>query len=217
MNMSISLLIVDDHTLMRDALGRQLESEPDIVVVAVGNADSAVTEAVTVKPDLVLMDIDMPGLSCFDAAKTIQTHCAGTRIAFLSAFFNDRYIEQALAVQAVGYLTKGEPLETVIGAIRTMADGGSYFSPEVQQRIIVDAGGTRLARNKRSRTSTLTPREMEILRYLARGMSREEIARTVHRSAKTIHTHAVKLMKKLDIHDRVELARFAIREGLAEA
>ena len=218
MTVPIRILLVDDHTLMREVLGERLSAEPDFEILgSVSNADDAVSEAVTQHPDVVLMDIDMPGLLCFDAAKMIQDRCPKTRIVFLSAFFHDRYIEQALAVGASGYLTKSEPIGTVIESIRAAASGRTYFSPEVQARILVDTDGTRLANTARSRASTLTPRELEILRYIARGLSQKEIAETMYLAVATVRTHSVNLMRKLDIHSRVELARFAIREGLAEA
>ncbi len=199
-------------------LADRLAEEQDMQVVGtVENADAALAEAIRQEPDIILMDIDMPGLSCFHSARTIQRLCSKTCIIFLSAFFHDRYIEQALAVEAAGYLTKSEPPESVIAAIRAAAAGKSYFSPEVRARIVVDSDGTRLAQTRRSRASTLSDRELEVLRYLARGMSKKEIARTMHISAKTVSNHTTHVMDKLDIHDRVELSRFAIREGLAEA
>lgn len=218
MNKPISLLLVDDHALMRRMLADRIACEPDMLVVGtVEDADAAVAEAIRQRPDIILMDIDMPGVICFDAARTIQELCPKTRIIFLSAFFNDRYIDQALAVEAAGYLTKTEPPESVIAAIRAVAAGKSYFSPQVQSRIVVDSDGTRLAQPKQSRASTLSGRELEVLRYLARGMSKKQIAQTMYISAKTVNNHTAHVMDKLDIHDRVELSRFAIREGLAGA
>ena len=213
-----TVLLVDDHALMREMLSERLAGKSDLEVIgATENADQAVTEAVRLQPDIILMDIDMPGLHCFDATRTIQTRCPNTKIIILSAFFHDHYIEQALAAEAAGYLTKNEPVDTIISAIRAVASGGSHFSPEVQARIVVDSSGTHLATKKRSRVSTLTPRELEVLRYVARGLSQKQVAETMHLSVKTVHCHCTNLMTKLDIHDRVELARFAIREGLAEA
>lgn len=218
MNKPISLLLVDDHALMRRMLADRIACEPDMLVVGtVEDADAAVAEAIRQRPDIILMDIDMPGVICFDAARTIQELCPKTRIIFLSAFFNDRYIDQALAVEAAGYLTKTEPPESVIAAIRAVAAGKSYFSPQVQSRIVVDSDGIRLAQPKQSRASTLSGRELEVLRYLARGMSKKQIAQTMYISAKTVNNHTAHVMDKLDIHDRVELSRFAIREGLAGA
>src|SRR5262249_9206055 len=153
------------------------------------------------RPDVVVLDIDMPGLLCFDAARTIRTLCPDTQVVFLSAFFHDRYIEQALSVRAAGYVVKGEPPESVLQAIRAAATGGSYFSPEVQSRILFDSGGPRVAHEQTSRASSLTPREVEVLRYLARGLAKKEIARIMHISMNTVNRHATSLMSKLDIHD----------------
>jgi DNA-binding NarL/FixJ family response regulator len=218
MSETCSILIVDDHTLMREMLSERVASIPDLEVVGTAeNADLAVKEAVRLQPDIILMDIDMPGLHCFDATRSIQARCPNTKIIILSAFFHDHYIEQALASEAAGYLTKNESVDTIIGAIRAVASGGSHFSPEVRARIVVDSRGARLAQKKRSRVSTLTNRELEVLRYVARGLSQKQVAEIMHLSVKTVHCHCTNLMTKLDIHDRVELTRFAIREGLAEA
>lgn len=214
----IRVVLADDHALVRSTLASWIRGTTDMVVVAeVKGAEDAVTECVRLRPDVLVLDIDMPGLSCFDAARTILSRCEGLRIVFLSAFMHDRYIEEALAVGASGFVTKGQPPQAVTEAIRAAATGGTYFSPEVQARLVVDSGGVRLAGQRQTRISTLTPRELEILRYIARGMSKKEIAETIHLSVKTVDNHSTSLMTKLDIHDRVELARFAIREGLAEA
>jgi DNA-binding NarL/FixJ family response regulator len=218
MTETISILLADDHALVRATLAQCLQSEPDFQVVGeVSNADEAVVQCIQHRVNIVLMDIDMPGLQCFEAAQTIRTRCPDTKIIFLSAFFHDRYIEQALKVEASGYVTKAEPPQSVIKAIRMAVAGRVYFSPEVQSRIVFDAKGVKLSYNKPTRLSTLTPRELQVLRYLARGMSKKEIARTINLSVNTIERHSDRLMNKLDIHDRVELTRFAIREGLAEA
>ncbi len=218
MNKPISILIADDHAMIRVMLKDRLELERDIKVLGVvTNADSAISEAVRLKPRIVLMDIDMPGLLCFDAARTIGSRCPDTRIIFVSAFFHDRYIEQAITAGASGYVTKSEPPDVLIAAIRSVASGAAYYSPEVQARIVIDLDGPRLVDEWRTRVSTLTARELEVLRYLVRGMPKQKIAHTMHISANTVNRHTYSLMSKLDIHDRVELARFAIREGLAEA
>jgi len=217
MNPRISVLLADDHSLIRESLRARLDTEPDLKTVGtVSNADDAASQAIQLKPDVVLMDIDMPGLAAFEAAKIIKSRSPNTRVIFLSAFFHDRYIEEALEAGASGYLTKGESPESVIQGVRTVASGGTCFSPDVQSRIVVDSKGLKLAAQAQTRTATLTRREMEVLRYLARGMSKKQVAQTMHLSVKTVERHSDRLMNKLDIHDRVELARFAIREGLAE-
>jgi DNA-binding NarL/FixJ family response regulator len=213
----ISILLADDHALVRQTLRRWLEAEPDLRVVAdVSDAQQAVEEALRCKPDIVVLDIDMPGLVSFDAARTIRAQHEKVRLIFLSAFFHDRYIEQALAVGASAYLSKSEPAEVVIQAIRSVAAGAAYFSPEVQARIVIDTDGARLRRASHSRASALTQRELQVLQYVARGLSKKEIATTLSLSERTVNCHTASLMAKLDIHDRVELARYAIREGLVE-
>ena len=215
---SISVMIVDDHAMVRSMLRDRLQLEPDMTVVAdMGTADEAIAKAAALKPDVVLMDVDMPGVVCFDAARVVVGENPKTRIIFLSAFSNDRYIAQALEVKAWGYVTKSESEQVVVNAIRNVYSGSTYFSPDVQSRIVVDAKGPRLANSSVCRVSTLTERELEVLRYLARGMSKKEIAQTTHISVNTVNRHTSSVMNKLAIHDRVELARFAIREGLAEA
>lgn len=218
MKAPISVLLVDDHALVLSMLRDRLDGERDITVVAaVGSATEALEEATRTKPDVVVMDIDMPGMDCFGAVRTIRATCPETRTIFLSSFFNDAYIDQALMVDAAGYLTKGEPPGVLIEAIRAVKAGQHRFSAEVTSRIVVQHGGIRHARKGQSRASTLSGRELEIVRYVAHGLSQKQIARVTHRSKKTIHKHCNNIMAKLDIHDRVELARFAIREGLAEA
>lgn len=215
---AIRILLIDDHALLRATLANQLEKEPDLEVVGQAeNAEEGMTLAAVLAPDIIVMDIDMPGLICFDAVRRIVARNPDTRIMFLSAFYHDHYINQALEVQARGYLTKHEEPPVLIKAVREIAAGGSYFSEEVRRRLIVDSGGVRLAKGGKTVADRLTRREVEVLRYVARGLSKKEIARTMSLSTKTIENHSSNLMSKLDIHDRVELARYAIREGLAEA
>lgn len=220
MSTPIRVLLVDDHALVRDALAEHLSKVDGLHVVACAkDAEEATMLSTDLRPDIILMDIDMPGIICFDAARRIMATCPSTRIIFLSAFFHDHYIEQALAVQARGYITKSEPPERVVSAIREVAAGGSCYSEQIRSRLVMGHGGVFLAREGKgpTRASTLTPREIEVLRYIARGLPKKDIAQTMHISTKTVENHSANIMTKLDIHDRVELARYAIREGLAEA
>jgi len=212
-----SILLADDHLLMRAALECRIQKEPDLVVVAtVDNGNQAVTEAIRLKPDVVLIDISMPGLVSFEVVRVIHSRSPNTKFIFLSAFSHDRYIEEALSAGAAGYLLKTESPEAVIKGIRQVASGGTCFSRDVQSRLVLGHDGLTLADQHHTRASTLSRRELEVLTYLARGMSKKEIAQTMHISVKTVERHSDRLMAKLDIHDRVELTRFAIREGLAE-
>ena len=218
MSEPIRIVLIDDHALVRDSLSQRLDAEPDLTVAgSAGTAEEGIELVVSAEPDVVLMDIDMPGMICFDAAERISRMRNAARVVFLSAFCHDRYIEQALRVKARGYLTKSEPVQTVIEAVRQVASGKMWFSQAVRSRLVAHGREVALARNAQTRTSTLSARETEVLRYLAKGLSKKEIAQTMHVSVKTVEGHAEKLMAKLDIHNRVELARFAIREGLADA
>ena len=211
------ILLVDDHELVRSALRGLLERDEAFDVVGeCANAEDALKVAFDVKPDILVIDIDMPGMICFDAVKQMRTRLPALSTIFLSAFFHDHYIEQALAVGAKGYLVKGDPPSVLFEALGKVAAGGVYFSEEVRKRFALDEHG-KPTKEGQTVTSTLTNREVEVLRYLARGLSKKEIAGILHLSVKTIEHHSASVMRKLDIHDRVELARYAIREGLAEA
>ncbi len=217
MNDLIRVVLADDHTLVRQSLSRLLNEHADMQVTAdVGSADEAVEACL--RPgstvDVVLLDIDMPGIAAFDAARTIIARCPGAKVIFLSAFTHERYIQAALACGAMGYLCKTEPPEKVIKAIRSVAAGQSYFSPEVQSRLVVDSSGVHL--EVKPTMQNLTPRELEVLTYIAKGLSKKEIANLMHLSVKTVENHTANVMGRLDIHDRVQLTRLAIREGLIE-
>ena len=217
MSDAMSVLIADDHALVRSSLADWLSRHAGIIVTAVAsNAEEALELALKHKPQVAVLDIDMPGTSVFDVARRLREIQPTTRVVFLSAHCLDRYIEDALAIQAAGYVMKGEPPASVLGAIRAAAEGGVYFSPEVQARVVMGPQGPRVSSQGATRTQLLTPREREVLGYLARGLSKKEIARAMNLSLHTVNRHATSLMTKLDIHDRVELARFAIREGLAK-
>jgi DNA-binding NarL/FixJ family response regulator len=206
------VMLVDDHEMVRSALANAIAGLEGFVVCGQAErADEALARAADARPDVLVMDIDMPGMICFDAVERLRATHPAVRVIILSAFFHDRYIDEALRVGAAGYVVKGGPLDDLFDALRAVAGGESYFSAEVRSRM---AGPRPEAC---TRAATLTERQLEVLRYLARGLSKKEIASTMGLSVKTVEHHCGNLMEKLDIHDRVELARYAIREGLAEA
>lgn len=213
----ITVVLADDHALIRETLARWFEAAPDIRILAcVADADQAVTAALHHRPDIVVFDIDMPGRDCFDAAETIRRTLPQTRIIFLSALIHDCYIERALAVQAAGYLSKGSSPDVLAAAIRGAKSGHVCFSPEVQERIVVDGRGPRLSKPFRTRGNSLSIRELEVLRHVARGLTRKEIAQAMCLSPDTVHAHTTNLMRKLNVHSRIGLATFAVREGLVK-
>jgi DNA-binding NarL/FixJ family response regulator len=209
-----TVLLADDHTLLRDMLARLLNATGEFQVVAsVANADDALSEAIRLSPDIVVLDIDMPGISCFDAAQRIRARCPGVRFAVLSAFSHDRYIEEALTVKASAFITKPETPEAVLNALRIVRDGGVYFSPEVQGRLVGEGSGVKLGSTPLQR---LPRRQVEVLRYIARGMTNKEIGVQMGIAVRTVDRHVARLMQRLGLHDRVSIARYAIREGLVE-
>ncbi len=212
----IRVLLADDHSLVRTTLAAWLHSCGDFEIVAEA-ADSASTVDLAIKhrPDIVLLDIDMPGLLAFEAAKTISVKAHKVKIVFLSGFSHDSFISQALKVHACGYLSKDQSPQTIAEALRTVAGGGVVFSPQVQARLTIDSDGVRLSDPTASKLTRLKTSELDIIRLLASGMSTREVAKHMHLSLKTIENYCATAMEKLDIHTRVELTRFAIREGIA--
>lgn len=217
MTTPVRVILADDHAILREMLATRLGQEADFeIVAAVDSAEAALQAARLNVPDLVVLDIDMPGLSPFAAARALGAGQHRTRVVFLSAFLRDGYLQQALEVEAAGYLVKRESLDDIVRGLRAAAQGRTAFSPAVRARMSLVRSGVELTERSAGRLSLLTPRELETLRYLASGMSRKEMARNMGISPKTVEQHCEHVMAKLDIHDRVELARFAIREGVLE-
>jgi DNA-binding NarL/FixJ family response regulator len=210
----ITVVLADEHALVREALAQWLRTTPDIRVVAhAANGDEAAAAVTHHKPAVVVLGVDMPGRDCFSVARTVRSVSPGTKVIFLSALAQDCHIEQALAVRAAGFLTKGNSPAALAAAIRGVNVGQVHFSPEVQARIVIDSRGTRLV-GAPTRCAKLSARELEVLRHITRGLTRKQIAQAMCLSADTVHGHTANLMKKLKLHSRVALTRFAIREGL---
>lgn len=208
------VLLVDDHVIVRDSLARRLEDEPDLEVPhTAGDADEGLALAEANGFDVIVMDINMPGMSCFEAAKRLQTTHPDLPLVFLSAYWNDAFIEQAQGVGAVGLLSKSDEPDLLINAIRTVVDGGVFLSDEVRGRFESDSGEA--PDESKTKLSTLTPREVDVLRWVGMGQSRKQMASQLGISENTVAVHTNRIMRKLDIHDRVGLARFAIKIGLS--
>lgn len=215
----IRVLCVEDHAFLVDGLRARFEMEADIKCVGhLESAERLVSVAQELHPDIVLMDIEMPGPDPFETVVDLMRTLPSSRVVFLSAYIRDHYISAAVNAGAFGYLSKSDETDEIIEDIRTVARRGVFvLSPKVKARC---APTKRPKRGQVSPLTTkldlLTPREHEVLRMIGRGMTRTEIAETLCRSVKTIDGHREKIMDKLDIHDRGELVRFTIREGLSE-
>lgn len=213
----IRLVVVDDHGIVREGISGMLARERDLQVVGIAsNGDEAISKTLETRPDVVLMDIDMPGVSCFDAIQIIRSRISDTKFILVTAFENDEYVEQALRVKANGFVIKSQRIQELVEAIRNVNAGRIHFSPEVMNRLVIKGNQISLDAPPKTRLSTISPRERELLRLLAKGLSLKEAAAVLGISYKTADKQKASLMAKLDIHDRVELARYAIREGIVE-
>jgi DNA-binding NarL/FixJ family response regulator len=212
---TISVLLVDGQSLLREMLADRLRREENISVKGTAHdAASAMAAAAQLSPDVVVMDLDSQRRDGTGPLDAIQSACPHLRFVLLGAFVNDGQFEWALTLNGTAYVSKTESFSTVVEAIRTAAAGRAYFSPGLRSRVAIGSTGARLAQPISAPLASLSPRELEILRHIAQGLSKKQIAQLLHISAKTVENHAANLMEKLALHDRVALTRFAIREGL---
>ena len=212
----IRVLLTDDHTLFRQGIRTLLSAEPDMEVIGeAGNAADAVGQARQVRPDVILMDIGMAGMSSFEATRQIRKDRPETRVVFLSMYDDEDYLAECVDMGANGYILKECPADQLVTAIREVHRGGSYLSPRLLTRLVADFrthgrdGTPRLPR-----FDTLTKREREILKMLAEGRSVKEIATYFQLSVKTVEAHKFNLMRKLDIHNKAQLVQYAIQKKI---
>ena len=211
----IKCLLVDDHTLFRQGVRRLLESESDFEVAGESpDGGDAVEKARELRPDIVLMDIGMPGLSSFEAARQIKKMRPETKILFLTMYEDEDYLVQCLEVGASGYVLKDTPAPQLLSAVRDVYKGGKYLSSQVLGKLVEDSRSRVRDTRMRPRISTLTPREREILKLLAEGNSVKEIAVILGLSVKTVEAHKFNLMRKLDIHNKAQLVTYAIQKKI---
>ena len=211
----IRCLLVDDHTLFRQGVRRLLESESDCEVVGESpDGGDAVEKARELRPDIVLMDIGMPGLSSFEAARHIRKARPETKVLFLTMYEDEDYLVQCLEVGASGYVLKDTPSQQLVTAVRDVYKGGKYLSSQVLGKLVEDFRARVSDTKLRPRISALTPREREILKLLAEGNSVKEIAVLLGLSVKTVEAHKFNLMRKLDIHNKAQLVTYAIQKKI---
>jgi DNA-binding NarL/FixJ family response regulator len=212
-----SVLIIDDHRMMRDALVNILGRHKDIHVIAQAcDGRQGVEQAAKLKPDVVTLDVAMPNLNGLDAARQIRRQSAGTRIVILTAYEDDLFIQHALEAGVDGYVSKTSAAETLAEAVRQVAQGHKAFSPAVKRRIPQyekSEGGRKLRRRK---SDTLTARETEVLQLIAEGNANKQTADQLGISIKTVEKHRQAVMNKLHIHDTASLTRHAIASGMVE-
>jgi DNA-binding NarL/FixJ family response regulator len=213
--MSITLFLVDDHTVVREGLRALLEAQPDLKVV--GGATTgreAVGQVSRLRPDIVLMDINMPDLNGIEATQQIRQVCPTTQVIILSMHATAEYIQRALQAGAQGYVLKESVGSEVIEAVRTVHAGQRYLNPKVSNRLINDIISAREPGQVSNPLTSLSPREREILQLVVEGNSSIDIAIALSLSPNTVDTYRSRLMRKLGMSDVPSLVKFAIRHGL---
>jgi len=212
--MSIKVLLVDDHKIVREGFKALLEKQSDIEVVAeAADGCTAVKLAQELSPDVVVMDIAMPDLNGIEATKKIKELGLDIKVVALSIHSSDRFINEMFDAGATGYLLKNCAFQELTQAIRTVAESKTYLSREMEESGVgSNENGSEMP--ERSRSNALSPREKEVLQLLAEGKISKEIASHLHLSVRTVDAHRQHIMDKLNIHSIAELTRYAIQEGI---
>jgi two-component system, NarL family, response regulator NreC len=212
--MATTIVLADDHPLVRQGLRTLLEAEPAFRIVGeAGNGLEAARLAEDLRPDILVLDLMMPGLTGLEVARQITKRSPQTRIVVLSMYANEAYVMEALRNGAVGYVLKESNLTELVQAIREVAKGRRYLSPPLSERAIEEyvhkAKGAPL-----DRYETLTTREREVLHLVAEGHSNSEIGKRLFISPRTVEVHRANLMRKLDLHSHTDLIRYALKRGI---
>ncbi len=212
--MAIRILLADDHQITRSGLRALLEQQPDMVVV--GEADNgrlAVRMAAELKPDVIVMDINMPELNGMEASRQIRTELPHTKIIALSMHSDKRYVAGMLKAGVSGYLLKNCAFDELVAAINSVVRHQSYLSPAIADTVMKDYASI-LEGADQSPASQLSSREREVLQLIAEGLSTRDISERIHVSVKTVETHRQQIMRKLNAKSVAELTKIALREGL---
>ncbi len=208
------VLLVDDHSLFREGVRALLSTAPDIEVV--GEAEDgkqAIELAEQLLPDVIVMDLVMPGMNGMEAAQHLHDHHPGIKILILSMYDDDEYVCKILKTGASGYVLKRAASDELLRAIRAVQDGGSALHPTVAAKLIKDYVRRTKATDRDNPGSILTSRESEVLKLIAEGRTNQQIAEVLGLGKKTIDTHRTNIMRKLDLHDVTGLVKYALRHG----
>ena len=216
--MTIRLLLVDDHAVVRSGLRMLLATEGDVEIIGeAGTAAEALASAADLKPDVILMDIGLPDKSGIDATREIKAQFPNVAIVALTIHEDEEYFFKMLEAGASGYVPKRAAPEELLTAIRAAANGEVYLYPSMAKLLVRDYLVSEPADREQSDNKALTDREQEVLTHLAEGESNDEIAKALVISPKTVARHRENIMRKLNLHSRAELVRYAIRKGIIKA
>ncbi len=214
----IRVLLADDHAILRQGIRALLQTQSDIDVV--GEAEDGrevVAKVDQLRPDVVLMDIGMPLMDGIEATRQVKREHPEVKVLALTVHDDEEYLFQLLKVGGSGHLLKKASLDEVITAIKTVHSGDVFINPSMTKALVKGYLAHSQEDGEGWTYDRLTPREREVLKLIAEGHTNEEIADILKRSVKTIETHRAHIMEKLDLHDRTELVRYAIRRGLIQA
>ena len=213
----IRILIADDQELVRTGFRVVLDAEPDLEVIGeAADGLTAIEAAKTLQPDIVLMDIRMPNLDGIEATRRIAAGDGSPRILILTTFDLDDYVYEALRAGASGFLLKDARAEELRQAVRMVASGDALLSPAITRRLIESYTRRPPPTVHPAPLAELTPRELEVLRHVARGLSNSEIAKELIIGDATIKTHVARIFSKLDLHDRAQAVVLAYESGLVQ-
>jgi len=214
-NAAIRVLIADDHTLVREGLGRLLRDIPGFEVVGEAvDGRQAVDLAGELHPDVLLLDLSMPGLHGLEALRQIHRRVPKTRVLILSMHKNDAYVRQALQAGAAGYILKDCAADDIVSALRAVFAGEYFLSPDISKFVIEDYLRSGRPVKSQSGYDSLTEREREVFQLLAEGLRNQEIAKRLHVSVKTVETHRAHILAKLGLGSIAELVKYAIEIGV---
>lgn len=209
----LRLLLVDDHEIVRAGLRMLFQAEPDMEIVGeVGSGAEAVVAAGTLRPDVIIMDVAMPGMSGIEATRRIKSAYPDACVLALTMYEDAQYFVEVLNAGAAGYIPKRAAPDELVSAIRAVAQGHVFLHSSLAQFLMQE-----VAPADSSGPSVLTPRELEVLALIADGKTSREIADTLVISAKTVDRHRENIMSKLDIHNRVDLVKYAISRGIIDS
>ena len=213
----VRVLIVDDHDIVRAGIRMLLDAQPDMAVVGeASDGKEAIEMAGSMKPDVVLMDISMPGTTGIEATRAIKKANSRIEIVGLTMHAEDRYSFQLLQAGASGYVVKGAAPRELLEAVRAASRGEAYIHPSLQRKLIGDYVSRTEGGDQASMLADLTERELEVLRLIVDGLTSREIAESLVISPNTVERHRQNIMSKLGLHNRAELVRYAISKGLVE-
>ncbi len=211
----IPVLLIEDHTMVRQGLRRLLETNPDVRIVGeVGNGRAALEAAERLRPAVAIMDISLPGLNGIEVTRQLARIVPDTKVLILSMHADEAYVRQSLQAGATGYLLKDADEQDLHRAVMALSVGGSYFSPSVS-RVVLE-GYLNQGRQPADELGALSDREREVLQLVAEGKSNKQVAHALDVAVSTVESHRKHIMEKLNLHNTAEMVRFAVRKGIVQ-